>query len=148
MPYTFAMIRPHVVESAQGQLATVNILDLVTRRDLAVRAIRHQLLPGYQLDELYAAHVGKEYWPPFRATMADRLAVVMVLGGGSDVIERWRALLGATDPANAGADTIRKLYGASVRENAAHGSDSAEAADREIRMFFPDFWRANIGLPF
>ena len=55
-----------------------------------------------------------------------------------DGIKGWRDLMGATNPAEAAEGTIRKLFGASKGENATHGSDSHEAAAREIAYFFPD----------
>ena len=50
----------------------------------------------------------------------------------------WRDLMGATNPAQAESNTIRKLYGASVGENATHGSDAPETAAEEVKFFFPE----------
>jgi nucleoside-diphosphate kinase len=63
--------------------------------------------------------------------------IVQVLEG-KDVISRYRKLMGATNPANADENTIRKLYGLSVEENSVHGSDSPENAEIEIRFFFSE----------
>ena len=61
--------------------------------------------------------------------------VVQVLMG-KDVVTKYRKLMGATNPANAEDNTIRKQYGVSVEENSVHGSDSNENAKSEIQFFF------------
>ena len=60
--------------------------------------------------------------------------VVQVLMG-KDVVSRYRKLMGATNPANADDNTIRKLYGLSVEENSVHGSDSSENARNRNKFF-------------
>ena len=55
---------------------------------------------------------------------------------GENAIERWRNLMGATDPAQAGEGTIRKDFGRNIERNAVHGSDSPESANIEIPYFF------------
>jgi nucleoside-diphosphate kinase len=59
----------------------------------------------------------------------------MVLEGENGV-EKWRKLMGATDPAKAAPGTIRKLYGDSIEANSTHGSESLTAANREVAFFF------------
>jgi nucleoside-diphosphate kinase len=54
-------------------------------------------------------------------------------------IDKWRTVIGATDPAKADAGTIRKLYGKDVGENAVHGSDAPDTAAGEIGYFFPGY---------
>jgi nucleoside-diphosphate kinase len=56
-----------------------------------------------------------------------------------DAVQHYRKVIGATDPAKADAGTIRKLYGASVSENAVHGSDSEENGRVECAYFFAGF---------
>ncbi len=56
----------------------------------------------------------------------------------SDAVAHLRTVIGATDPAEAAAGTIRKLYAESKGRNAIHASDSQENADREVRFFFPE----------
>jgi nucleoside-diphosphate kinase len=55
---------------------------------------------------------------------------------GENAIQRWRDLMGATDPAKAAPQTIRKDFAASIEANAVHGSDSTESAAFEIPYFF------------
>ena len=54
-----------------------------------------------------------------------------------DAIKKWRTLMGATDPAKADAGTLRKEFGASIENNATHGSDAPETAAFELGYFFP-----------
>jgi len=63
--------------------------------------------------------------------------VVMVLGGHGS-IERWRELMGATDPAKAKYNTIRREFGTSVEKNVVHGSDGPDTAKAEVAFFFKD----------
>jgi nucleoside-diphosphate kinase len=62
--------------------------------------------------------------------------IVVLVAEGDDAINRLRELVGATDPKKAENNTIRKMYGKSITENAIHASDSAESAIREIPFFF------------
>ena len=57
---------------------------------------------------------------------------------GEKAVAKYRKIMGATNPANADDDTIRKLYGLSVEENSVHGSDSSENARIEINFFFSE----------
>ena len=67
--------------------------------------------------------------------MISHPVIVQVLMG-KDIVSNYRKLMGATNPANADENTIRKLYGLSVEENSVHGSDSKENAEIEINFFF------------
>ena len=63
--------------------------------------------------------------------------VVVLALEAPDAIEKWRTLMGATDPAKADAGTLRKEFGASIENNATHGSDAPETAAFELGYFFP-----------
>ena len=62
--------------------------------------------------------------------------VVVAVLEGERAIERWRELMGATDPAKAAEGTIRKKFGQNIEQNATHGSDAKETAAREVAFFF------------
>jgi nucleoside-diphosphate kinase len=81
--------------------------------------------------------VGRPYFDELIESVGDGV-IVMVLRGPS-VIKRWRDLLGATNPMQAKANTLRARYGSRtvVANNVAHGSDSLQAARRELALFFP-----------
>jgi len=69
------------------------------------------------------------------------LFVIYAVGGKfekANAISGWRALMGATNPDEAAENTLRKLYGSNIGENALHGSDSPETAHQEISFLFPD----------
>lgn len=88
----------------------------------------------------YAEHKDREFFPAIIEFMGSSPAVAAVLEG-EDVIKRWRLELGATDPRKADSWTIRGCYGdkeGPMFRNAAHGSDSAESAAREIALLFPE----------
>ena len=88
------------------------------------------------LDQHYAEHVGKPFFPDLVAFMSSGPVVAAVIEG-QRVIEAWRTMMGATDPAKAAPGTIRGDLATVMSENVSHGSDSPESAAREIALFFP-----------
>jgi len=85
----------------------------------------------------YAVHQERAFFGELCEYMTSGPVVVQVLEG-ENAIARNREIMGATNPANAADGTVRKLYGQNVQENAVHGSDSPENAEKEIRFFFSD----------
>ena len=83
----------------------------------------------------YSVHKDRAFYQDLCNYMISGPIVVQVLSG-KDVIVKYRELMGATNPANAEDNTIRKSYGVSVEENSVHGSDSEENAQIEIDFFF------------
>jgi nucleoside-diphosphate kinase len=83
----------------------------------------------------YVVHRDRPFYASLTAFMTQGPSIVMVLEADG-VIQRWRDLMGATDPAKAEAGTIRKEFAASIEANAVHGSDSPESAAFEIPYFF------------
>jgi nucleoside-diphosphate kinase len=99
-------------------------------------------VPGLELlAEHYAEHLGKPFYEPLVAFMSSG-PVVAFVAEGNRVVEGFRALAGATEPTAAAPGTIRgdlgRDWGVRVVQNVVHGSDSAESADREIKLWFPD----------
>ena len=88
-----------------------------------------------QAGEFYAEHKGRPFFPALIDFMTCGSIMVQVLQG-EDAITRNREIMGATDPQQAEAGTIRADFAASIDANAVHGSDSAAAAAREIKFFF------------
>jgi nucleoside-diphosphate kinase len=68
-----------------------------------------------------------------------RSPVVVICLEGENAIAKYREVMGATDPAKAAENTIRKKFGASIGENASHGSDAKDTAAFEVSYFFPGF---------
>lgn len=93
-------------------------------------------LTAAQAEGFYAEHKGKPFFEDLINFMTSGPIVVQVLEG-ENVIEENRRLMGATDPRQAEAGTIRADYADSIDANAVHGSDSPAAAQREIAYFFP-----------
>ena len=88
-----------------------------------------------QAGAFYAEHKERPFYGELTSFMASEPVVVQVLEG-EGAIAKNRAVMGATDPAQADAGTIRKEFALSKGENSVHGSDSPESAAREIAFFF------------
>jgi len=102
---------------------------------LRVVAQRRLHLSQAQAEAFYAAHRERGFFKDLVGFMVSGPVVVQVLEG-EDAIALNRKLMGATNPANADAGTIRKLFAESIEANSVHGSDSAAAAMQEISFFF------------
>ncbi len=102
---------------------------------LRVVAQRRLHLSQAQAKAFYAAHRERGFFKDLVGFMVSGPVVVQVLEG-EDAIALNRKLMGATNPANADAGTIRKLFAESIEANSVHGSDSAKAAAQEISFFF------------
>jgi nucleoside-diphosphate kinase len=83
----------------------------------------------------YAVHRQRPFFKSLCTFMTQGPCIPMVLEA-DNAIQRWRDLMGATDPAKAAAGTIRKEFAASIEANAVHGSDAPETAATEIAYFF------------
>jgi nucleoside-diphosphate kinase len=88
-----------------------------------------------QAGQFYAEHKERGFYGELCAFMASEPVVVQVLAGDGAILKN-REVMGATNPANAADGTIRKDFALSIGENSVHGSDSPEAAAREISFFF------------
>lgn len=110
---------------------------------LAITIQKRAMLTDQQIEALYAEHVGRPYYENLCNSV--RFGVVAAVLRGEDAVARWRQMLGATDPRKAFPGTIRSGYGnhaeGMMHENAAHGSDSVESAEREIGIIFPELPR-------
>lgn len=111
------------------------IISRVEESGLAVCGLKTLHLTQAQAERFYAVHAAKPFYRPLVEFMTSGPIVVMVLEG-EGAIERWRELMGATDPARAAENTLRRLFATSVEKNVVHGSDSPETARAEIAFFF------------
>jgi len=128
---TFAIIKPDAVRA--GNLG--KIIDRIIAGGFRIRALKLIHQSRVQAEGFYEVHRGKPFFAGLTEFMSSAPCVVMVLQK-EGAVKAWRDLMGATDPAKADAGTIRKEFGASVGENATHGSDSDENAAIEIAYFF------------
>jgi len=102
---------------------------------LILRGIKTLHLSKAQAEKFYAVHEGKPFYSSLVEFMTSGPIVVMVLGGHG-AIEKWREVMGATDPAKAKYNTIRREFGTSIEKNVVHGSDGPETARAEVAFFF------------
>ncbi len=86
----------------------------------------------------YAEHEGKGFYEDLLSFITRASVMVMVVEGPDDTWQVVRTLMGATNPAAAAPGTIRGDLAIETTENLVHGSDSAESAEREISLFFPE----------
>jgi nucleoside-diphosphate kinase len=104
-------------------------------RGLRVAAMRKQWMSRREAEGFYAVHRERPFFGELTEFMSSGPCVVLVLEG-ENAIAKNREIMGATNPAQAAEGTLRKLYAASVGENAVHGSDAPETARVEIAYFF------------
>jgi len=128
---TFAIIKPDAVSSG----FTGKIIDRIISGGFNLRAMKMIHQSRGQAEGFYDVHRGKPFFEGLTEFMSSGPCIVMVLEK-EGAVKAWRDLMGATDPAKADAGTIRKEFGASMGENATHGSDSDENAAVEIGYFF------------
>ena len=102
---------------------------------LKIAAIRKTHLSKAEAEGFYAVHKARPFFGELVSFMISGPCVLIVLEGENAVLKN-REIMGATDPAEAAPNTLRKLYADSKGENAVHGSDSAENAANEIAYFF------------
>ena len=102
---------------------------------LRIAGIRKTWLSRREAEGFYAVHAARPFFGELTEFMSSGPCVVIVLEG-ENAIAKNREIMGATNPANAAPNTLRKLFAESVGENAVHGSDSADNAKIEIAYFF------------
>ena len=128
---TLAIIKPDAV--AKG--AAGKIIDRIEQVGLKILAAKLVHLTPQQAAGFYIVHEARPFYGSLCAFMTQGPCLPMVLEG-ENAIQRWRDLMGATDPAKAVAGTIRKDFASSIEANAVHGSDAPETAAFEIPYFF------------
>ncbi|MCF6525332.1 nucleoside-diphosphate kinase [Streptomyces sp. JJ36] len=132
---TLVLLKPDAVR--RGLIGEI-IGRIESKAGWTIRALELRDLDRAALEQHYAEHVDKPFYPPLLEFMTSGPAVVMVVEG-ERVIEGMRTLAGPTDPIAATPGSIRGDFGTIVRENLIHASDSEESAARELKIFFPDF---------
>jgi nucleoside-diphosphate kinase len=128
---TFAIIKPDAVKSGY----TGRILARIEQEGFAIRGMRLTHLSKREAEGFYAVHAARPFFGELTAFMSSGPCVVLALEAAG-AIKKWRDLMGATDPGKAEAGTLRKEFGASIGENATHGSDAPETAAFELGYFF------------
>jgi nucleoside-diphosphate kinase len=115
---------------------TGRIIQRIEDEGFQIRAMRLVNLSKPEAEGFYAVHRERPFFASLTAFMSSGPAVVLALEA-PDAVKKWRALMGATDPAKADKGTLRKEFGRSIENNATHGSDAPETAAFELSYFFP-----------
>jgi nucleoside-diphosphate kinase len=131
MERTFAIIKPDAVRK---QLAG-KILQRIEEAGFTVKGMRLMHMTKKEAEGFYAVHSARPFFASLTDFMSSGPCVVLALEA-PDAIKKWRATMGATDPAKADAGTLRKDFGESIEFNATHGSDAPETAAFELGYFF------------
>ena len=129
--YTLTIIKP----DAFGATKSGKIIALLEEKGFRIKAARVMQLTQKQAGEFYAVHRERPFYGELVQFMTSGPCMPMVLEK-ANAVQALRDAIGATDPAEAAAGTVRKLYAESKGRNAIHASDSDENAAREARFFF------------
>ena len=130
---TFSIIKP----DATSRNLTGAINAMIEKAGLRIVAQKRVLISREQAERFYAVHRARPFFRELVDFMTSGPVVVQVLEG-DNAIAAYRDLMGATDPAKAAPDTIRKVFARSIGDNSVHGSDAADTAEKEIAQFFAE----------
>ena len=128
---TFTMIKPDAMKKGYAGA----ILDKIAKEGFQIVALKMVKLSPEKAGEFYAVHEERPFYGELVEFMSSGPIIAAILEN-ENAVASFRKLIGATDPAKADEGTIRKLFAASVGENAVHGSDSDENAKIEGEFFF------------
>ena len=131
MQKTFSIIKPDAVK--RNLIGHIN--QMIESSDLKILASKKIYLTKNQAEIFYEVHKDRPFFGSLVEYMTSGPVQVQVLEG-KNAVERYRKIMGATNPAEAEDGTIRKLYAESIEANSVHGSDSEENANIEINFFF------------
>jgi nucleoside-diphosphate kinase len=123
---TFTMLKPDAIEN--GHMG--KILDMIIQAGFQIKAMKYTRLSEEQAKKFYEVHAERPFYGELVEYMTSGPIVAAILEKENAVAD-FRALIGATDPAEAAEGTIRKAYAESKGRNAVHGSDSDENAEIE-----------------
>jgi len=130
---TLLMVKPDTV--AEGHWG--EIIAVVLRNHFAIRRLTMTRFSRERAETFYAVHRERPFFAELVAYITGGPVVAMEVEG-PEAVSRVRELIGATNPAEARPGTIRAMYGKNVQNNAVHGSDSPENAEKELAIAFGD----------
>jgi nucleoside-diphosphate kinase len=131
MQTTFSIIKPDAVKLGNAG----KILAILEGAGFRIQALRMLKLSVPQAEGFYAVHRERPFFGGLVKFMTEGPVIVMALER-EDAVKKLREVMGATNPANADAGTIRKLFAESIERNSIHGSDAPETAAEELKYFF------------
>ena len=128
---TLGIIKPDAV----SRNLIGSIIKLIEDHDITLKKMKMINLSKSQAEDFYSVHKGKIFYDKLIEYMTSGPIIVMVLEG-INVVQRYRDLMGKTNPDEAAEGTIRKLFALDTTHNSVHGSDSPDNAIMEINLFF------------
>jgi len=128
---TFSILKPDATE--RNLTGAINAM--IEQAGLRIIAQKRVRITREQAETFYAVHSARPFFGELVSFMISGPVVVQVLEGDNAIV-RYRDVMGATDPAKAAANTIRKVHAKSIGENSVHGSDAPDTAMKEIAQFF------------
>ena len=131
MQTTFSIIKPDAVKLGNAG----KILAILEGAGFRIQALRMLKLSVPQAEGFYAVHRERPFFGGLVKFMTEGPVIVMALER-EYAVKKLREVMGATNPANADAGTIRKLFAESIERNSIHGSDAPETAAEELKFFF------------
>jgi nucleoside-diphosphate kinase len=131
MERTFAIIKPNAFADGNSGKIISRIYD----EGFKIVGLKKLYLSKVEAEGFYYVHKERPFFAELTDFMSSGPCVVMILEA-ENAIQKWRDLMGATNPADAAEGTLRRQFGASLGENATHGSDAPETAAFEMGYFF------------
>ena len=131
MERTFAIIKPDAVKNGHAG----RIVARIEEAGFRVCALRMIHMSKREAEGFYYVHRERPFFGGLTDFMSSGPCIVMCIEAAG-AIRKWRDLMGATDPARAEPGTLRREFGASIDNNATHGSDAPETAAFELAYFF------------
>ncbi len=129
MENTLCIIKPDAVKN--GFIEDIN--EKIKESGIKITKSKRLTLNREIAEKFYAEHSERPFYEELVDFMTSGDCVIQVLEG-DDVVSKYRELMGATNPAEADEGTLRKSFATSLGENAVHGSDSLQSAEREIAI--------------
>ena len=130
---TLSIIKPDAVKA--GHTDAINLM--IKNSGLKILKKKELQLSKEEAQKFYAVHSDKPFYDELCEFMISGSIIVQMIEG-ENAIELYRKIMGATNPAEADKNTIRKKFATSIQENAVHGSDSEDNALKELNFFFKD----------
>ena len=130
---TFAIIKPDAVKNG----STGKIYDRIISAGFKILSAKLINMTLAQAQGFYKVHEGKPFYEELTEFMSSSQSMVLALAK-DNAVSSWRETIGATNPKEADAGTIRRDFATSIGENAVHGSDSDNNARKEIGFFFSE----------
>lgn len=134
MEQTLAIIKPDIT----SRCLIGKVISLIEEKNFKIDLMQLTKIDRKLAEEFYTEHRERSFFQDLLLSIAEKDVVVLFLSKYNAVMS-FRELIGSTNPAEAAAGTIRKLYGQSVEKNSVHGSDSLLSAQREINLFKTHF---------